>query len=158
MEKSTELISCDTEYDGGTSLVEAQPYQDFVSDGYVDRAINMAEDVIAIAKTESAIAKKEKDTASLSTKTYMESEKNYVDFLIKDCSREGISPEEIRENKKEIKAAQLRMKEKSEQICTASDNSPYTTPGKWKVPAAVGICMIITFCGVQSFYRSCCLT
>ena len=49
---------------------------------------------VAIEKTNAAIAKKEVDTSAYAAKTHVDSEKAYIDSLLKEKDRKGITPEE----------------------------------------------------------------
>lgn len=66
---------------------------------------------VAIEKTNAAIAKKEVDTSAYAAKTHVDSEKAYIDSLLKEKDRKGITPEELDILNEKIEAAQIRLQE-----------------------------------------------
>ena len=153
MEKNTKLIPYDTDYEiCEKSSITAQPFTGSVPQKDIDKALSIIADAIAITETEVAIEKKEVDTAAYATKSHIELEKAVVSFLINDCKREGITPEELKENKERIEAAELRIKEESENARNSLEKSAYRTAGKWKLPVSI-VAIFVAGCFCEKYFR-----
>ena len=83
---------------------------------------------VAIEKTNAAIAKKEVDTSAYAAKTHVDSEKAYIDSLLKEKDRKGITPEELDILNEKIEAAQIRLQESERESRRQVDESPYQKP------------------------------
>ncbi|MCR5811681.1 MAG: hypothetical protein K6G34_09935 [Lachnospiraceae bacterium] len=83
---------------------------------------------VAIEKTNAAIAKKEVDTSAYATKTHVDSERAYIDSLLKEKDRKGITPEELAILDEKIEAAQIRLQESERESRRQVDESLYQKP------------------------------
>lgn len=83
---------------------------------------------VAIEKTNAAIAKKEVDTSAYAAKTHVDSERAYIDSLLKEKDRKGITSEELAILDEKIEAAQIRLQESERESRRQVDESPYQKP------------------------------
>ncbi len=93
---------------------------------YSDReGFKLIKDVVAVAKMDATIAKKETDAYVHLTKVNADTEKAFIDSLIKDKERENISAEDLANINQQIVDANIRLSRLTSENVEYIEKSPY---------------------------------
>ena len=87
--------------------------------------------IIETYKMETAIAKKEADTSAHATKSHIDSEKAFVESLLREKERKDITPQEREDLNNRIEAAEIRMHEAEKEARQQTEESPYRRSITW---------------------------
>lgn len=82
-------------------------------------------------KMETAIAKKEADTSAHATKSHIDSEKAFVESLLREKERKDITAQEREDLNNRIEAAEIRMHEAEKEARQQAEDSPYRRSINW---------------------------
>lgn len=93
-----------------------------------DKVIKVLQDKVAIAKNNSTIAKKEVDTYFYVNKSNTDAEISYMESLINEKDRPGITTDELKNINDKIEAASIRLHECASATRQQVENSPYNKP------------------------------
>lgn len=96
-----------------------------------DKIVDSIHKGIETYKMETAIAKKEADTSAHATKAHIDSEKAFVESLLREKERKDITPQEREDLNNRIEAAEIRMHEAEKETRQQTEESPYRRSINW---------------------------
>lgn len=96
-----------------------------------DKIVDSIHKGIETYKIETAIAKKEADTCAHVTKSHIDSEKAFVESLLREKERKDTTTQEREDLNNRIEAAEIRMHEAEKEARQQTEESPYRRSINW---------------------------
>ena len=141
----TEEVSCEV-YDPDGYYPEEYDRDRY--ENRVDKFTDLLHKFADIEKSNAAIAKKEADLSVYATRNYIDAEHSYIESLLAEKNRKGITPEEIDAINNRTEAALWRMKDSETEARRQTEESPYWKPVDWwKVAGIAGSIVLLGFGG-----------